>query len=81
MSQILVEIRQATEGDLTGPAIPESFINRVDEIGRALREIAHRLSEHLDHLNERESVWHLEQVELKFSLDLEAEGRRSDCSN
>jgi hypothetical protein len=75
MAQILVEVRPTGEaGDLTGqPAIPENFINRVDEIGQSLQEIADRLSQHLDHFEKRESTWRLDQVELKFSLDLEAE--------
>jgi septation ring formation regulator EzrA len=75
MAQILVEVRPTAEaGDLTGqPAIPENFINRVDEIGQSLQEIADRLSQHLEHFEKRESTWRLDQVELKFSLDLEAE--------
>jgi len=38
-----------------------------------LQEIADRLSKHLDHFQQGESGWRLEQVALKFSLDLEAE--------
>ena len=48
-------------------------MNRVDEIGQSLQEIVDRLSKHLDHFEQGESTWRLEQVELKFSLDLEAE--------
>jgi hypothetical protein len=75
MAKMLVEVRPSTAaGDLTGqPAIPETFMSRVDEIGQSLQEIADRLSEHLDQFEKRESTWRLEQVELKFSLDLEAE--------
>lgn len=82
MTDILVEVRpKAATGDLRGPAIPESFMKRVDEIGRSLQEIANRLNTHLDLLEkeqlekqkEEKTRWHLESVELKFSLDLEAE--------
>jgi hypothetical protein len=75
MSEILVEVRaKAARGDLSGkPAMPESFMKRVDEVGQSLQEIADRLSEHLDRLEKREAPWRLERVELKFSLDLEAE--------
>src|ERR1700737_3719769 len=75
MAEILVEVRpKGARGDLSSkPAMPESFMNRVDEIGQSLQEIADRLSKHLDHFEQGESTWRLEQVELKFSLDLEAE--------
>jgi Trypsin-co-occurring domain 1 len=74
MAQILVEVRPTGEvGDLAGePPIPEAFMNRVDEIGQSLQEIADRLSQHLDKFEKRETTWRLDQVELKFSLDLEA---------
>jgi DNA replication initiation complex subunit (GINS family) len=52
--------------------MPESFMNRVDEIRQSLQEIADRLSNQSDHFEQEESTWRLEQVELKFSLNLEA---------
>lgn len=74
MAEILVEVRPAITGDLSQPAFPESFLNRVDEIGQSLRDIASRLSKHLEEFEKRSTAaWQLEQVELKFSLDLEAE--------
>ena len=48
-------------------------MNRIDEIGQSLQEIADRLNMHLDHFEQKQSTWRLEHVELKFSLDLEAE--------
>ena len=76
MAEILVEVRPtAAAGDLTGqPAIPEAFMSRVEDLGQSLREIAQRLSKQLeDFEKKRDAAWHLEGVELKFSLDLEAE--------
>ncbi len=64
---------KGARGDLSRPATPESFTNRVDEIRQSLQKIADALSKHLDHFEQTESPWLLEQVELKFSLDLEAE--------
>jgi hypothetical protein len=75
MPEILVEVRPAVTGDLSSePALPESFLNRVDEIGQSLSDIASRLSKHLEKFEKRSTAsWQLEHVELKFSLDLEAE--------
>jgi hypothetical protein len=74
MAQILVEVRPTIGGNLSPQStIPETFMSRVDEIGESLQEIADRLSQHLDKFKKKESTWRLDEVELKFSLDLEAE--------
>src|ERR1700722_13354427 len=74
MAQILVEVRPQIGGNLSPQSImPETFMSRVDEIGESLQEIADRLSQHLDNFTKKQSTWRLDQVELKFSLDLEAE--------
>jgi Trypsin-co-occurring domain 1 len=77
MAEILVEVRpSAAAGDLTGqPAIPEAFMNRVEDLGKSLKEIAERLSQQLEDFEKKRAAaaWHLDRVELKFSLDLEAE--------
>jgi hypothetical protein len=72
---ILVEVRPSgAEGNLTAASIPESFMNRVEELGQSLKEIAERLSQQLEALEKKPAAtWRLEGVELKFSLDLEAE--------
>jgi hypothetical protein len=61
--------------NLTGqPAIPEAFMNRVEDLGQSLRDIAERLSQQLEDFEKKQAAaWQLERVELKFSLDLEAE--------
>jgi hypothetical protein len=76
MAEILVEVRPSSAtGDLSGQsAIPESFISRVEDLGQSLREIAERLSQQLEAFEKNPTAaWQLERVELKFSLDLEAE--------
>ena len=46
----------------------------MEDLGQSLREIAQRLSQQLeDFEKKRDAAWRLEGVELKFSLDLEAE--------
>ena len=75
MAEILVEVRpKGARGDLSAkPAVPEAYMGRIDEIGQSLQEIADRLSKHLDHFEQMQPGWRLNEVELKFSLDLEAE--------
>jgi hypothetical protein len=76
MAEIFVEVRSSgVAGDLSGqPAIPEAFMSRVEDLGQSLKEIAERLSEQLeDFEKKRAAAWQLERVELKFSLDLEAQ--------
>jgi hypothetical protein len=75
MEKILVEVRPpGATGDL-GTPLTETFLSRVDDLGQSLKEITAQLSKHLDNLEKKETEvgWQLESVELKFSLDLEAE--------
>jgi hypothetical protein len=77
MTDIYVEVRprQSTAGDLSPRiAVPELLSQRIDEIGDSLRDIALKLSRRLDEFAaSSEKNWQLGEVELKFSLDLEAE--------
>jgi hypothetical protein len=53
----------------------ESLDARVGELGESIADIAKRLREQLDSglATTEEPGWQLDDVELKFSLDLEAE--------
>ena len=77
MTEILIEVRPGlAEGDLAPrPAAPEKLLNRIGEIADGLKEISNRLAARLDDLDDakKESAWKLGEVEVKFSLDLEAE--------
>jgi hypothetical protein len=78
MPTIHVEVRprlEVEEGNLAPRVVkPELLLDRIDEIGDSLRDIAIKLSRRLDELAARpENRWRLGEVELKFSLDLEAE--------
>ena len=78
MSEIYVEVlpRGTTTGDLAPRiAVPELFANRVGEIGDSLAEIAKKLREKLENVLTvgPSNSWKLEEVELKFSLDLQSE--------
>ena len=77
MAEIYVEIRprRSTAGDLAPRiAVPELLSQRIDEIGDSLRDIALKLSRRLDEFAAgSEKNWRLGEVEIKFSLDLEAE--------
>jgi len=77
MTEILVEVRPGlAEGDLgLRPAAPEKLLSRIGEIADGLKEISNRLAARLDDLDnaKKESAWKLGEVEVKFSLDLEAE--------
>lgn len=76
--QILVEVRPRAglEGDL-GPSLPAKLLDRIDEIGESLNEIADRLSTRLDDLASQQAAnekrWRLREVEVTFSMDLESE--------
>lgn len=74
---IRVETRSAGEGDLSGrPHLPEALGSRIDEIADAVLQVTSslkaRLDRDLDSSRETQS-WSLDQVEMAFSLDLEAE--------
>jgi Trypsin-co-occurring domain 1 len=78
MIPIRVEVRPKMddeEGNLAPRILkPELLLSRIDEIGDSLRAIAAKLSQRLDELAAHpENRWRLGEVELKFSLDLEAE--------
>ncbi len=62
-------------GELGGGSLVERFEDRVNELGASLGEIANRLRDQLDAtLAESDDAgWRLNEVELSFSLDLEAE--------
>ena len=62
-------------GELSGRDLIDRFEDRVDELGVSLGQIANRLRERLDTTlsSDAGSAWELDEVELSFSLDLEAE--------
>ena len=74
---VYVEVRPDPEaaGDLAGRTLTEKFKERVHELGASLGDIANELRDQLEQqLREQdEHGWHLEEIELRFSLDLEAE--------
>jgi hypothetical protein len=53
----------------------QKLTDRIDDIGNGLKEIATKLSQRLDDLaaSAAASRWHLGEVEISFSIDLEAE--------
>jgi hypothetical protein len=77
MATIYVEVRPKIQnaGDLTPtPTIPELFVKRVEEIGDSIVEVADKLRSRIEKLaHEKESAWTLDQVELKFGLQLQSE--------
>ena len=79
MPEIRVEIvPRAGEdpGDLAGRFGPELFVNRVDEIGRSITEVARSLRSQLAARLERDGSagpWSFDSIDLKFSINLEAE--------
>ena len=72
---VYVEVRPgAATGDLAAPARPENLLDRIGELADSLKEISTRLAARLDELDAKGTKgWHLGEVEVKFSLDLEAE--------
>jgi hypothetical protein len=78
LTEIYVQVRPdplkagelASLGDLR-----EKLANRIDEVGDSLREIAGKLSRRFDELAaaSADTTWRLGEVEITFSLDLEAE--------
>jgi len=76
MTEIKVEVRPMPGGGDLGPRsiVLESFASRIDEISECLHDIAVKLSRRLDESFESGAKdWRLSEVEVKFSLDLEAE--------
>lgn len=62
-------------GELSGRDLFNRFEDRVGELGASLGRIANQLRERLDATlsSDAGSAWRLDEVELSFSLDLEAE--------
>jgi hypothetical protein len=77
MTEIYVEVRPGinADGDLTSLAdLRQKLADRIDDIGAGLKEIATQLARRLDDLAAGANAkWHLDEVEVSFSLDLEAE--------
>lgn len=61
--------------DLGGGGFVEKFKDRVSDVGDALEEVTNQLQNQLARLERApsESRWHLKEVNLSVSLDLEAE--------
>jgi hypothetical protein len=81
MGEVLVEVvpKAAPSGDLRkpGPAVPEDFDQRANELMTATLDIAERLRARLDAEPEAaaptSSGWGLREVDLQFGLTLQAE--------
>jgi|SRR5919108_6190934 hypothetical protein len=75
MTEIKVQVVSPDTGEVAfGPGRLPSFAERVSELGDSLNEIAAALRERLGELGEKtEEGWDLDQVNLTFSLDLQAE--------
>jgi hypothetical protein len=76
--KIMVQVvpSPAQAGQLSPGKTWESLEQRIDELGDSIGDIADRLQSRLEASLARpheEPVWHLKEVEVKFSLDLEAE--------
>ncbi len=78
MSEILVEVveRDTTPGQELGPVsvVFASFSERADEVAKTLSDVANKIRAGLDTATGAvANGWHVDAVEVKFSLDLEAE--------
>lgn len=76
MTEIKVEVipSGATAGDLSVRSVAENLLTRVDDIGDAVMTVAKKLQHQIAAQGpDQESGWNLSEVELTFSLDLEAE--------
>ena len=76
MAEIKVQVVSADTGEVAfGPRRLPSFAERAGELGDALNEVAAELRGRLGQLGARAADgWDLDQVNLTFSLDLQAEG-------
>lgn len=76
-SEIHVHVEPDPEfaGEASGGQLVEKFADRVQELGASLGVIANDLRAQLDATLQRDDSdgWGLEEVQLSFSLDLEAE--------
>lgn len=61
--------------DLGGGGFVERFVDRVGELGSAVREITELMRVQLDNIGDDRpgSGWQVDEIKLGFSLDLEAE--------
>jgi hypothetical protein len=78
MGEILVEVRPANvSGDIArkSAALPEPFVNRVNELAGTINKVAAQLQEHLESgmAAQESQQWHLDNVGLGFELALQAE--------
>jgi len=80
LGEILVQVVPHYDdelGDLSSRQIaPEVFKDRISEIGESLSDIANSLRAQLERKlgkDDADHGWGLDSVELKFSMDLEAE--------
>jgi hypothetical protein len=75
VTEIKVEVVSPDTGQAAffRPKQMPSFQERAGDLGGSLNEIATELSQHLDALDKRKKGWHLDEVTLGFSLDLQAE--------
>jgi hypothetical protein len=74
MVQVVPSPAQA--GQLSPSKTWESLEQRINELGDSIGDIADRLRSRLDASlarSNQEQAWDLKEVEVKFSLDLEAE--------
>jgi hypothetical protein len=71
---IKVEVIPSAEhlGELSSPVV-ERLLDRIDDIGDCVDAVAERLAERLANLATSPENWGLDEIELGFSLDLEAE--------
>jgi hypothetical protein len=72
---VYVEPDPRFAGEASGQVLPEKLAERIDELGDGLGKIANDLRARLDATLESDdgSGWGLEEVQLSFSLGLEAE--------
>jgi len=76
MVDIRVEVRpNATAGDLSRRAAkPEELLARLNDLADSLQCIAAKMSARFSEFEgPPQRDWHLDEIELKFSIDLEAE--------
>jgi hypothetical protein len=75
MTEIKVQVVSQDTGEVAfGPKRLPDFRSRAQELGDALNDVAAALRGRLHELGERaEEGWDLDEVSLKFSLDLQAD--------
>ncbi len=75
MTEIKVQVISEDTGEVFfGPKRLPSFADRVDELGDSLNKIAVGLRQQLQALGESNADgWDLDEVNLTFSLDLQAD--------